>query len=200
MPNSYWEFSAENNIYLQMVIDRPTFCCCIYRTDVYKKVNYEFEKYGKLHDIVFMMEIGQYGDMSFLHGECVRWRQHVGSDSNNLKTGPFPNELIEVIAKMKSIYHDELKINSRIKCCIKTIIFYTALYNFSYFLYNWSDLKRYISWDDFKNMMLKHNIFNNNHYKAFSLIIDSILNPAIRRESIRQRKKCIRYYSYRFGA
>lgn len=70
LPNSYWEYTQ--SIFEQLIINRLTFCSCIYRTDIYVKVNYEYNKYGKLHDIIFMMEIGVYGKIALLHGECVR--------------------------------------------------------------------------------------------------------------------------------
>lgn len=181
-----------------MLISRPTFCCCIYKTDVYKKIKYKFEQYGKLHDIIFMMEVGQYGDIAFLHGECVRWRQHIGSDSNNLLTGPYPKEILEVLIAIKTNFLKQ-KQRDGLKQYIKRILFFALLFNFSYFLYEWSDLKRFVNWETFKAMMHDRGIFTSSQYKVFDLIIDRMLNPFIRIEAKRQNKKHYYNYSYRVG-
>ena len=103
LPDTYFYFPSNFNMWLQLIINRPTFCCAIYNTKIYKSVPYCPEKYGKLHDVVFMSEIGMNGDLIFLHGECVRWRQHVKSDSNTLKTGPFPDEILNIILRLKEM-------------------------------------------------------------------------------------------------
>ncbi|WP_303167097.1 hypothetical protein [Phascolarctobacterium sp.] len=161
-------------------------------------MEYGFERYGKLHDIIFMMEIGQYGDTAFLHGECVRWRQHVGSDSNNLTTGPFPKEILEILFRMNEIFQKQ-KSRGNLKSHIKNILFSTLLFNFSYFLYGWSDLERFVTWQGFKIMMRERGLFSKRQYNIFDLIIDRILNPIIRMEAKRQRKKSFCNYSYRVG-
>ncbi|AXL22087.1 glycosyltransferase family 2 protein [Megasphaera stantonii] len=103
-PDSYWYYPANKNIFLQLLIGRPIFCNCIYKTDVYKNVKYEPEKFGKLHDIIFMAKLCEQGDFIFVHGECVRWRQHAKSDSNTLKTGPFPSEILNILKELKKIF------------------------------------------------------------------------------------------------
>lgn len=198
LPNSYWKYSSRENVFLQLILGRPVFCSAIYRTDIYKKIRYKYEKYGKLHDIIFMSEIGATGVTLFLHGETVRWRQHVGSDSNTLKTGPFPKEVIAILASLKTIYLKNCKRNSVFSKC-KMLLFYTLLFNFSLFLYQWSDLERFLSWDEFKKQMINENIFNKIQYSMFNKIIDLILNPCIRKLAPRISKKNSYIYQYRVG-
>ena len=198
MPNTYYYYPLNRNAFLQLIIDRPTFCCAIYKTSVYKKVQYHPELYGKLHDICYMFDVGMHGDLIFLQGECVRWRQHIGSDSNSLKTGPFPEELCNIFEHIKSVYLKECEAKS-IKGKIRYYLFITLLFNFSYFLYGWGDQKRFLTWNKFKDKMQKRGIFSKKEYQMFDSIIDSILNPTIRQCAKHCRTKCYKNYSYRVG-
>lgn len=196
LPDSYFIYPPEFNAFLQLIVGRPTFCCNIYKTSVYKKVQYHPEKYGKLHDICFMFDVGQYGDLIFLHGECVRWRQHVSSDSNSLKTGPFPNEVVNIIAHIQEVYLHERPVKG-LREHIRYTFVKTLIFNFSYFLYNWSDLKRYLTWDQMKDELIKQNVFSTKDYRTYDRIIDVFLNPIIRKLSKNYMHKYSRPYSYR---
>ena len=197
-PNSYWKYPANMNIFLQLLVARPVFCSSIYKTDIYKLIQYKHEEYGKLHDIIFLSEIGEKGICLFLHGECVRWRQHIDSDSNTLKTGPFPKEILNLLWKMNSMYNNETKGRGGEEK-IKNIIFKTLLFNFSLFIYKWADLERFISWNKFKKEMIKIGIFKTYHYIIFNHFIDLILNPIIRKMAIKYGKKYSETYTYRVG-
>lgn len=197
LPNYYWEYPSNKNIFLQLILARYTFCCCIYKTSIYKNIEYKSKLYGKLHDIIFMSEICEKGSAIYLHGECVRWRQHLGSDSNTLKTGPFPKEIINVLFKLKEIHFCEC--TYKWKKGFRKILFSTLLFNFAYFLYRWADLKRFIKWKNFRNLMLKEQIFNAKDYIIFDKIIDLFLNPCIRKLASRYMKKYHRTYEYRVG-
>lgn len=140
--------------YFNLLIGRPTFACAIYRTDAYKAVKYNYEKYGKLHDIIFMMEINLLGDIVFIQGVCMRWRQHPGSDSYTLSTGPFPREVQNIVFRIAEL----VKGNKFWK---------PLLFNFAYFLYNWSELKRFISWEDFRSTLICDDVFTSNDIKTF---------------------------------
>lgn len=188
LPNGYLKYTKNYNVFLQLGVNRPTFCCCIYRTDLYKRIQYNPEKYGKLHDIIFMIEIGHRSNILILDGECVRWRQHTGSDSNTLKTGPFPKEIINILISLKDFY---MKENGY------TIIGRTLLFNFAFFLYNWSNLRKFYTWKEFKFLMKKNNIFNDIDYILFNYMIDSIFNPIIRKLVIKYREKIHFSYEYR---
>lgn len=198
LPSSYYYYPSDRSAFLQLIIDRPTFCCAIYKTNVYKKVKYHPELYGKLHDICYMFDVGMYGDLIFLHGECARWRQHIGSDSNSLKTGPFPEELLNIFEHIKIVYLKECPLNS-FKEKIRYIFFITLLFNFSYFLYKWGDQKRFKTWNMFKEDMQERNIFSKREYHVFNLLIDSLLNPAIRKMAEHSRHKYTKTYTYRVG-
>ncbi len=197
-PNSYFLYPKNRNAFLQMIVGRPTFCCAIYNTSVYKNVSYHPEMYGKLHDIIFMYDVGTYGDLLFLHGECVRWRQHATSDSNSLKTGPFPEEILEILARMKECYHQECT-STGIKDYLRNVLYTTLLFNFSYFLYQWSALERFLPWEEFKEEMVNRAIFSKREYFMFDRCLDSILNPAIRKKAEKCRREISLSYQYRVG-
>ncbi len=65
LPNFYLEYPANSSTFHQLLLGRSIFCNAIYKTQIYKKVSYKPEKYGKLHDITFMMDICIQGGVSF---------------------------------------------------------------------------------------------------------------------------------------
>lgn len=81
----------------------------------------------------------------------------------------------------------------------RNIIFRTLLFNFSLFLYQWSDLKRFLSWNEFKEQMIGQGIFRKNDYILFDACIDLLLNPVIRNLANKYRRKYSRSYIYRVG-
>ena len=87
----------------------------------------------------------------------------------------------------------------RIYGVIKNILYKAVLFNFSYFLYQWSDLKRYMTWNTFKTELCKRNIFSTMEYRMFDKLIDIILNPAIRRYARNGYVKYLKTYDYRVG-
>lgn len=199
LSDNYWEYPADKNLFLQLILARPTFCCAIYKSEIYKKINYRPEKYGKLHDIIFMSEISRLGTSIYLHGECVRWRQHIGSDSNTLKTGPFPEEIINVLIQQKKLFNDELELKG-VKRFFINIIFKAIFFNWAYFLYQWSDLKRFQTWDEFKVEMKKRKIFTSIDYLLIDKLIDIIFNPCIKKLAKICSERYFRTYAYRVGS
>lgn len=176
----YLTYSKEDSVFNNLLIGRPVFACCIYKTEAYKKVKYCPQKYGKLHDILFMMEINQLGDAIFIQGICLRWRQHPGSDSYVLSTGPFPDEVINLIARIK-----ELMGWGGVKAPL--------LWNFSYFLYRWGVLKKYLTWKEMCSGMVGRQIFSKREVFLFSnKHYINICNKRIRYEA---KKKSSRIYS-----
>ncbi|PAF44652.1 glycosyltransferase family A protein [Helicobacter sp. 11S02629-2] len=138
----YYIYPRDMGISLQLLISRPTFACNIYKTEFYKKVTYHPELYGKLHDIVFMMELSKLGAVALIIGVCVRWRQSDANDSNNLTTGPFPFEIINIIKKIKEL-------NPKHGLLIEM-----SLWSFAYFLYKWSMLERFLKWQEFSHILI----------------------------------------------
>lgn len=198
LPNSYLEYPANNNAFLSLMLRRSTFCNAIYRTDIYVQAEYRPDKYGKIHDICFLQDIGASGKVALMDGGCVRWRQHASSDSNSLKTGPFPDEILNIICHVNNTFNKE-NIITNIRGVIKYILYKAGLFNFSYFLYQWSDLKRYITWNIFKKELYKRNVFSTIEYRMFDKLIDVILNPAIRHYARKGYVKYLKTYDYRVG-
>lgn len=96
----YYKYEKDDGIYYNLLINRPTFASNIYKTEAYKQVQYHPEKYGKLHDIIFMLEMNKLGAVAFILGTCIKWRQSANNDSNNLSTGPFPDEVANIIRRI----------------------------------------------------------------------------------------------------
>lgn len=198
LPDKYFYYPKNRSGFLQLLVSRPTVCCAIYKTSIYKKVKYYPELYGKLHDICFIYDMARHGDLIFLHGECIRYRQHINSDTNLLKTGPFPEEIFAVLLHIKQSYAMECPVTG-IKEKMRSILFDTLLFNFAFSLYQWSDGERFMTWNQFKKNMLGKNIFTKGRYFLFKHFIDGVLNPVIRRLAVRLGQKYTFSYRYRVG-
>jgi glycosyltransferase involved in cell wall biosynthesis len=68
------------------------FGSAIYRTDLFKKTEFNYAKYGKILDKPFMLEIAEYGSVIALNNPYIRYRCHPGQDSFDTNSGPFLNE------------------------------------------------------------------------------------------------------------
>ena len=150
----YWVYPKVRGVYLDLLVERPVFCSNVYKTDVYKKLTYHAEKFGKLHDICFIFDACMEGEIAFIWGACVRWGQSPMQDSNNLKTGPFPWELANICAHYEKLAGGSL-----------TSKF--LLWRFGIFLFEWSRIKD-ISLGEFKeNYLLKNLAWK--HYRVFDI-------------------------------
>lgn len=180
----YYIYPKCEGMYYQLLINRPNFAACIYKTEYYNKLAYKHARYGKLHDIVFLMEMNQLGDVAFIIGEVLRWRQSTFNDSSVFSNGPFPNEVTKLI-------NDIYKIDGS-----KHILKKPLLWNFAYFLYNWSKLKKYMTWYEFKRSLAQpEGPFFAFEMKFFSVkIVMDFINRFIVKESGRTRKRIYRQF------
>ncbi len=144
----YYLYSKDDGIYLHMLVDRPSFAADIYKTSCYKEVKYYPEKYGKLHDIIFMFETNKLGDLIYLQGQALRYRMHPGADSFVFDNGPFPNEVMAVVKRIK-----ELNYNHR-------VFGNYLLYYFAKMLYEWSFLEKYLDEKQFFEELNSMNVFS----------------------------------------
>lgn len=182
---SYLLYSPQNAPYFQLLVSRPNFPTCIYKTSVYKKAKYQPEKFGKLHDICFLQDIATMGATAVINGFGIRYRIHGGSDSTNYKTGPFDYQVKNVIEYLKGKMQGHF-------------LTMPLLWNFMYFLYKWSKINLYMSWKEFNssgvlldNMSIaKDCIFNPLYKKFFSnkLFIDLLNKFIISRANYYRRK------------
>lgn len=184
----YVLYPGSDNAYFQLLMGRLNFCTAIYKTSAYKASVYRPELYGKLHDNIFLAELGLFGDCIYFPELCVRWRQHPGSDSNTLSTGPFPNEVVNIISRLK-----ELNTSGRIK---RRALFKVLLYNFSYFLYGWSQLVRFCTWDAFLTLLCEAHVFSPFEMKIIKRNI-RIFNKVIRKKSAKFWNLLYHHSSYR---
>lgn len=199
LPNFYIKFPSKDNAFYQLAVVRPNFCTAIYKTDAYKQSSYQPEKYGKLHDICFLMDVTQYGSLVYLQGVCVRRRQHISSDSNTLSTGPFPEEVLNVLLYIQErtcVRNEEL---SGLRKHFNKMVVKTLIYNFSYFLYQWSMLCRFLTWDDFCDEMCNKGLFSKRDYRLWERYIDTIWNPQIRKQQRRYKLEFREDYDFRLG-
>ena len=184
---NYHYYRKEDGIYLGLLIHRTVFADALYRTDAYKSISYKPEMYGKLHDNMFMFEMNNLGDIVFIQGICMRWRQHANSDSNTLSTGPFPQEIANIIENLNLIYRKH------------RFLYKPLLWNLSYFFYNWSVLQNYLSWHDFTRELVKRGVFTKWERSIFKRkFYIEILNKLIRHRAAQYRKKVYRVYPARF--
>lgn len=183
----YYKYEKNDGVYYNLLINRPTFASNIYKTEAYKKVEYHPEKYGKLHDIIFMLEINRLGPIAFILGCCIRWRQSQNNDSNNLTTGPFPDEIANIIKKIKDLNPEHN--------------FYgqPLLWNFAFFLYKWSVLSRFLTWYEFEEKLIKNNSFTKlEAYLFHKIFYIEFFNKLIQKRAEYYRKKVLRKYDSRF--
>lgn len=136
LDKNYFYYPKKDNTYYQLLCSRPNFATDIYKTDAYKKANYRPDLYGKLHDICFILDICQMGGIINLHGYGLRYRIHGGSDSQNYKTGPFDYEVKNVIGYLKDL-------------TLRHFLAKPLLWNFMFFLYKWSKINIYMTWENF---------------------------------------------------
>lgn len=187
----YYKYNKDDGIYYNLLINRPTFASNIYKTKIYKEIEYHPELYGKLHDIIFMLDINRLGAVAFIIGTCIRWRQSANNDSNNLSTGPFPDEIANIINRIAYL-------NKKHSFLGKAL-----LWNFAYFLYRWSILKRFESWEEFTKRLIK----KTDKEAAFSKLevflyskkwYIKIFKKLIKKRAKYYKKKLYRNYDSRF--
>lgn len=152
---NYMVYPKIKGVYLGLLAERPMCCATIYNTKIYKRLVYHPEKYGKLHDICFIFDVSMEGDTAFVLGPCIRYGQSPMQDSNNLKTGPFPNEVANVCG-----HYEELAGN----CLTSKFL----IWRFGIFLFEWSRIKN-MSIDEFKRDYLLKSL-KWKHYKIFDII------------------------------
>jgi glycosyltransferase involved in cell wall biosynthesis len=84
------------------------FSSVIYKTNNFKKLSVEQEIYGKIADRPMIIDAIN-DRVGLLPGSCVQYRLHDSQDSQNSKTGPYPNEVIALHEKYKRIIFDSSK-------------------------------------------------------------------------------------------
>lgn len=196
LPDEYLLYpQSKAGAFAQLLLGRAMFMSAIYKSSAYKQVSYRPDLYGKLHDIVFLMEINGFGSAIFQLGTVVRWRQHAMSDSNRLSTGPFPEEILHILITIKGMLRKDKEDYKNLEKYDEIID--PLLYNFAYFIYKWSYLARYILWDAFREKMKHENLFNDEQYRMYDLYIDQVYNPVINREAQKMREECRHEYYFR---
>lgn len=151
---NYYLYPEDMGPYLQLHVTRHVFQTAIYKTEVYRRNCFQPEKYGKLHDITFLMEVSRCGPSILILGECARMGVSPSQDSCQLSSGPFPNEISSIIKRINKLTLDEAYAKP-------------ALWNFSYFLYSWAELSRFETWKEFLER-LKNEVFTNKEIKTYS--------------------------------
>jgi len=177
LEKDYFLYKKQDGVYLNLLINRPCFASNIYKTEAYKRISYHPEKYGKLHDIIFMLELNKLGEVVFIQGRCIRYRLHAGMDSNTLTTGPYPDEIINIISRIKEL-------NNNHKFCGQYL-----LYLFAKFLYDWSFLDKYLTWEAFLLDLIKTKVFT----KAELFLFKNKITRFFFKNFIKFRKKHYRH-------
>lgn len=151
---NYYLYPKNIGIILSLLLCRHTFQSVICKTNIYKTIPYNYKKYGKLYDIIFLYEMSQQATSILILGDCIRCGIQKDKDSNDLSTGPFPEETFNVIYRIHELTKDYTNRN-------------VALWNFAYFLFTWSKLERFLEWKDFVDK-LQDTIFSSEDIAFFN--------------------------------
>lgn len=84
------------------------FCSAIYRTDVLKQGNSQFETYGKIGDRPFVIEAARAGSAIVMLDPYVKYRIHPGQDSTDQSTGPFLPEVFALQRYYRTVLGERL--------------------------------------------------------------------------------------------
>ena len=181
LDKNYHIYSKKDAIYLHMLVNRPSFASDIYKTECYKKIKYYPEKYGKLHDIIFMFESNCIGDMIYIQGNAIRYRIAPTCDSNNFENGPFPQEVIAVIKRISELNQNHKFFGGYL------------LNNFAKMLYDWSYLDKYLTYNEFCLKLIKEGVFTKfEHFLYKNKIVSKLfkLVTKYRKKAYKHKIKC----------
>lgn len=149
----YYMYPKEIGAYAQLHIARHMFQVAIYKTSIYKEIEIEAYKYGKLWDIIFLYNVSAKGSSIYILGECGRVGVSPEQDSCRLESGPYPDEIYQLVRRINEMTLNEVYAKP-------------ALWNFAYFLYQWSKLERFETWYEFCER-LKETVFTDAELKSF---------------------------------
>ncbi len=117
------------------------FSSTIYKSDLFQKLNIDYDEYGKIADRPFLFDFAGYGRVCLQTEYFVRYRLHSIQDSRNVSTGPYKDQLFALHRKYHKLLGDNiLTRNGRIFIRKN----YEYLYNESLKLKNTISQKEYI--------------------------------------------------------
>ena len=136
---TYLLYDENNYALCNLYGTRQNFASIIYRADIYKTTVIRDDLCGKIWDLPFMFATGIKCKSILLEGQYIRYRLSPKQDSNDYKTGPFPEQVISALSLCKKTVR---------KCKLYTLI---LLHVFAQNLYKDCKLQdmHYCSWNDF---------------------------------------------------
>lgn len=84
------------------------FCSAVYRADVLKQGNFQFETYGKICDRPFVIEAARMGGAVVMLDPYVKYRVHPKQDSTDQSTGPFLPEIFALQRYYRNVLGEQL--------------------------------------------------------------------------------------------
>lgn len=84
------------------------FCSAVYRTDVLKQCDFQFESYGKIWDRPFVIEAARAGRAMVMLDPYVKYRVHAKQDSTDQSTGPFLPEVFALQRYYRNVLGERL--------------------------------------------------------------------------------------------
>lgn len=134
-----------------------------------------------------MLEMNRIGTTAFILGTCIKYRLSVHQDSYNLSTGPFPNEIANTIRRIKELNPEH------------SFLGQPLLWHFAFYLYKWSDLKRFLTYEEFKEMLVKNGTFSKTEVFWFrKRFYIKFLNKLIKKRAKHYRQKILCVHDSRF--
>ena len=79
------------------------FCSIVYKSEYFKKVNFNFDSYGKFFDRPLILNFSRLGDVVIIKNKLVRTFVHSNQDSKSVSMGGNEDKLISVIKVYKDI-------------------------------------------------------------------------------------------------
>lgn len=136
-----WAYPQHLAPYLYLAGGRFCFAAMVYRTDVYKQLEIDPERYGKLFDNAMLLSLSQKGTVVKFRDPMIRYRLHAGSDSSNPNNAPTVENLVNLLSFAQNV------LNS----CSGWPRFFSKchVYEYGREIFAWSKLAN-VSWNQFR--------------------------------------------------
>lgn len=96
-PGSYWLYPQRQAPYWYLANYRLCFAAMVYRTNAYKELRIDAERYGKVFDSAMLLDLCTKGDVVKVRGKMIRYRLHPDSDSNNKANAVTENNVVNLL-------------------------------------------------------------------------------------------------------
>lgn len=100
-PRSYWLYPQRQAPYWYLANYRLCFAAMVYRTNAYKELRIDAERYGKVFDSAMLLDLCTKGNVVKVRGKMIRYRLHPDSDSNNKANAVTEDNVVNLLELAK---------------------------------------------------------------------------------------------------